>query len=36
VMRDKLEAEMTEHRRIVGTLTEQLGARRSRWWSWRR
>ena len=32
-MRDKLETEMIEHRRIVGTLTEQLAARRSwRWW----
>ena len=34
-MQGKLEAEMVEHRRIVGMLTEQVAARRS-WWPWRR
>jgi hypothetical protein len=31
----QLQAEMVEHRRIVGMLTEQLSARQS-WWPWRR
>jgi hypothetical protein len=34
-LRDKLEAEMIEHRRVVGVLADQLSARRS-WWPWRR
>ena len=34
-LQDKLEAEMIEHRRVVGVLADQLSARRS-WWPWRR
>jgi len=34
-LQDKLEAEMVEHRRVVGVLADQLSARRS-WWPWRR
>jgi hypothetical protein len=32
---EKLETEMTEHRRIVGLMAEQLATRRL-WWPWRR
>src|SRR3954453_8533656 len=32
---DQLQAEMVEHRRVVGLLADQLAARRS-WWRWRR
>jgi hypothetical protein len=34
-LHEKLEAEMAEHRKVVGLLAEQLSARRS-WWPWRR
>jgi hypothetical protein len=34
-LQEQLAAELIEHRRIVGILTEQLTARRS-WWPWRR
>jgi hypothetical protein len=34
-LQERLTAEMTEHRRIIGLLTEQLAVRRS-WWPWRR
>jgi hypothetical protein len=32
-VQDQLQAEMVEHRRVVGMLAEQLSARRS-WWPW--
>jgi hypothetical protein len=34
-LQEQLQAEMVEHRRVVGLLTKQLAARRS-WWPWRR
>lgn len=34
-VQDQLQAEMIEHRRVVGMLAEQLSTRRS-WWPWRR
>ena len=34
-LQEKLEAEMSEHRRVVSLLAESLAVRRS-WWFWRR
>jgi hypothetical protein len=34
-LQEKLEAEMSEHRRVVSLLAESLAARRS-WWPWPR
>jgi hypothetical protein len=34
-LQEKLEAEMSEHRRVVSLMAESLAVRRS-WWPWRR
>ena len=34
-LHEQLQAEIVEHRRVVGLLTEQIPIRRS-WWPWRR